>query len=547
MNFKTIGILGGGQLGRMLTFAAKRLGMTVAILDPDSNAPAGQVADRQIVGDFRNAARIRELAEGCDLLTVEIEHVDTEMLETLENVGVQIQPPAATIRLIQDKYAQKEHLAAHGIPVAPFRDAPNLEAVHAAIAELGLPLMLKSRRMAYDGRGNAVIRSADDIEAALAKLGTRELYAEQWASFDKELAVMVARGLDGELSVYPVVETIHKDNICHTVIAPAQIPVSVQHAAQQTARQAISTLSGAGIFGVEMFLLSDGKVCINEIAPRPHNSGHYTLEACYTDQYEQHVRAILGLPLGDPSLKVGAAVMVNVLGTGDDAWEATTQPLDTALKTPGAGVHWYGKSAVRAQRKMGHITVVGDSMADLAPRVKAIAEVQLQPAPLVGVIMGSDSDLPTMKQAAAILRDFDVPFELTIVSAHRTPQRMVDYARSAHERGLQVIIAAAGGAAHLPGMIAALTPLPVIGVPIKSEPLSGQDALYSIVQMPRGVPVATVAIGNATNAGLLAVRILAASNPPLLRKMIAYQEAMESSVMEKVDVLARDGWEKYGE
>jgi phosphoribosylaminoimidazole carboxylase len=313
----------------------------------------------------------------------------------------------------------------------------------------------------------------------------------------------------------------------------------------EIAGRAISTLDGAGIFGVEMFLLMDGRVLINEIAPRPHNSGHYTIEACYTDQFEQHIRAILGLPLGDPSLKVGAAVMVNVLGTADNAWDESTFSLDMALIVPGATVHWYGKSAVRAKRKMGHITIVAPSMAELAPRIARLTDVKIAPAPLVGIIMGSDSDLPVMKQAAMVLRDFNVPFELTIVSAHRTPQRMVEYARSAHSRGLRAIIAGAGGAAHLPGMVAAMTPLPVIGVPIRIEPLDGQDALFSIVQMPRGVPVATVAIGNATNAGLLAVRLLGSSDPSLQQRMLAYQESMQATVLDKAEILARDGWENY--
>jgi phosphoribosylaminoimidazole carboxylase len=553
MKFSTIGVLGGGQLGRMLAIAAHDLGMRIAILDPDRDAPAGQVADRHVIGDFRDPERIRELANGCDILTVEIEHVDTEALDALARQGIPAHPVPATIRLIQDKLLQKRHLAAHGIPVAPFRDAPDQGAIHAAAENFGFPLLLKSRLLAYDGRGNAVIPVHDSIPEAVAALGgyARGLYVEQLVPFERELAVMVARGADGALADYPVVETIQRDNICHTVIAPAQIPEPIRQAAREIARSAVATLEGAGIFGVELFLLPDGTVLVNEIAPRPHNSGHYTIEACATSQFEQHLRAILGLPLGDPSLVVGAAAMVNVLGTGDDELEETVRPLDQAFAIPGAAIHWYGKVAVRSRRKMGHITLIAATITELASRLAELtgdaSPGSMGAPPLVGIIMGSDSDLPAMKQAAQVLRDFEIPFELTIVSAHRTPQRMIEYARSAHTRGLRAIIAGAGGAAHLPGMVAALTPLPVIGVPIPIGPLGGQDALLSIVQMPRGVPVATVAIGNAANAGLLAARILAAADPVLQRRMLTYQDGLEASVLEKVAKLAQQGWERYGQ
>jgi phosphoribosylaminoimidazole carboxylase len=543
MKFYTIGILGGGQLGRMLAFAARRMGMSVAVLDPDPEAPGGQVANQHVVGSFRDPALIRELASGCDVVTVEIEHVDTAALEALEAEGIPIQPSAATIRLIQDKYAQKVHFAAHGIPVAPFREVQDEAAARAAIMEFGLPLMLKSKRMAYDGRGNYVLQNPDDLPQAFAALGETELYAEAWIPFTKELAVMVARGLDGTLVDYPVVETIQRDNICHTVIAPGQISPASAVDAREIARQAVASLRGAGIYGVELFLLPDGQVILNEIAPRPHNSGHYTIEACVTSQFEQHLRAITGLSLGDPSLKVGAAAMINVLG--GETFDDTRHALESALSLPNAAVHWYGKRVSRPGRKMGHITLIAPTAADLLPQVAALtdAAANVKPIPQVGIIMGSDSDLPVMRAAARVLKEFGIPFELTIVSAHRTPDRMVEYAREAHGRGLRAIIAGAGGAAHLPGMIAALTPLPVIGVPIRIEPLDGQDALYSIVQMPRGVPVATVAIGNATNAGLLAVRILAASDPGLYQKMLDYQETMRESVMRKVESLSVKGWE----
>ncbi|MBI1280404.1 MAG: 5-(carboxyamino)imidazole ribonucleotide synthase [Anaerolineaceae bacterium] len=541
MKFATIGILGGGQLGRMMAFDAMRMGMKVVVLDPDPNAPAGQVANQHIIGSFRDPDKIAALAQSCDVVTVEIEHVDADALEALEQQSIQVQPSARTIRLIQDKFAQKQHFDALGIPLAPFVDVTDEQSAYQAGEQLGYPFILKAKKLAYDGRGNAVVRTKEDIPEAVKVLGGRALYAEGWIPFTKELAVMIGRGLDGSVIAYPVVETVQKDNICHTVSAPAAVLSKVRQQAQEIALAAIRTLDGAGIFGVELFLQADGKVLLNEIAPRPHNSGHYTIEACDTSQFEQHIRAITGLPLGKADLRVPAAVMVNILG--QDSGEATEDLVDRAVTISGASLHWYGKSESRPQRKMGHVTVTGETLDNIAERLKPLVDLQTETAPQVGIIMGSDSDLPVMKQAAMVLRDFGVPFELTIVSAHRTPQRMFDYAQEAHERGLKVIIAGAGGAAHLPGMVAAISPLPVIGVPVRIEPLDGQDALFSIVQMPRGIPVATVAIGNATNAGLLAVRILASQRPELLEKMQAYQANLEVMVMQKVEKIATNGWE----
>ena len=266
------------------------------------------------------------------------------------------------------------------------------------------------------------------------------------------------------------------------------------------------------------------------------------------DQFEMHVRAVLDMPCPPPCMRVGAAMMVNILG-GNDMTETKSQ-LQQALAVQGAGIHWYGKEESRKGRKMAHYTVVADSVDELATRMEEAGlsrERHSLPklGPKVGVIMGSDSDLPTMQDAAKILEQFGISYEITIVSAHRTPNRMYTYAQSASDRGLQVIIAGAGGAAHLPGMVAALTSLPVVGVPIKTSTLNGNDSLLSIVQMPAGIPVATVAIGNATNAGLLAVRILAASDKKLLGKMDDYLLAQEESVLKKAARLESRGYKEY--
>ena len=574
---RTLGILGGGQLGRMLTLAAHSLGVAVVVLDPTPGCPAAQAGAAQILGAFTDAARIAELAARCDALTVEIEHVNTDALAGL---AAAVHPAPETLALVQDKLLQKEAMRAAGVPLGDFVAIASVDAVLRA-AELfgGFPVMLKSRRLAYDGRGNAVVRSAADATTAFARLSELgALYAERWVPFSRELAVVVARSaVPGEpVCCYAAVETVQRDSICHVVVAPAQVPGAVLEAAQRVAALAVGQLRGAGVFGVELFELADGTVLFNEVAPRVHNSGHFSIEACHTSQFEQHVRCVLGLPLGSAALRVGAAAMINVLGTGGSREEdvARTWALcQRALSTPGASAHWYGKrGGVARGRKVGHVTLTGQWMPDVLRAAAALidggvataagtetgsgAEERAEElaststwarsaAPLVGVIMGSDSDLSVMHQAAATLEEFGVPFELTVVSAHRTPRRLVEYASSARARGLRVIIAAAGGAAHLPGMVAALTPLPVIGVPVPLKHLDGVDSLYSILQMPRGVPVATVAIGNATNAALLAVRMLGSFVDSLGDAMERYQRRIEAEVLAKAERLEAVGYKAY--
>lgn len=511
--------------------AASLLNLDMTVLDVGEHVPAKQIISKppsrgHIDGSFADPEKIYALAKQVDVLTVEIEHVDTAVLAKIENdasLNVAIHPSSETISIIQNKYRQKEHLRSRGIPVVDYEAVDSdIQSVTRAAQRLGLPLMLKSQTLAYDGKGNYVLRDLNDAQNAITSLGNRPLYAEKWAPFTKEVAVMVVRSLTGEVSSYPAVETVHKDNICHLVFAPLRHRIASVEEARRIAEQAVATFSGAGVFGVEMFLMSDGTcltfqptevrlktapgtLLVNEIAPRPHNSGHYTIEACQASQYENHLRAILGLPLGSTSLKVSSAIMLNLVGSSN-SMEPISQVVQTALSVPGATVHLYGKAECRKGRKMGHITLVGESDAvvreNLRPLLLALPDeapssinlyAPTPPAPgngkshaypLVGIIMGSDSDLPTMLPGARILDAFSIPYELTIVSAHRTPDRMAAYARQAASRGLRVIIAGAGGAAHLPGMVASETVLPVIGVPVKGSTLDGVDSLYSIVQMP---------------------------------------------------------------
>lgn len=340
-----IGIVGGGQLGRMLAFEAKKLGFTVNVIDPTPNSPAGQVADHQIVADFKDEAAIKKLASMSDYLTFEIE------LAQLSN---------KTLNIIKDKLKQKQFLRTAKIPVAAFMEVSTKADIIQAAKQFGYPILLKARFDAYDGRGNAVIKSVSDIEAALEKLQGRQLYVEQFVPFTKELAVMVARSTRGEIAVYPVVETIHKNNICHTVLVPAPVAKPAINQAQKLAIQAMQHLKGAGVFGIEMFLTKNNQVLINELAPRVHNSGHYSIESCATSQFEQHIRAITGLPLGSTKLTVPAAVMVNILG--DRQGPAQVQGLEKALKLPQVYVHIYGKAETKMERKMGHITAIAPTI-----------------------------------------------------------------------------------------------------------------------------------------------------------------------------------------
>ena len=318
MNDARVGVVGGGQLALMLGEAAADLGLAeFVVLDPTPGCPAARVATRHILGAFNDSASLRTLGAACDVLTFEIELADAAILNDLASSGVTVEPAPVTLATIQDKLRQKEYLAGHGIAVAPFCsvDEPSVAAVTAAATRLGNPLILKARRGGYDGRGNAVIRGHEDIADALARLEHRPVYAEAVVPFVKELAVMVVRTTGGDIVAYPVVETMHVRHICDMTVAPARVSDQAAVRATAVAVQAVATLSGAGIFGVELFLTADDTIYLNEIAPRPHNSGHYTIEGCETSQFSQHLRAITGRPLGPTTLLAPAVVMVNILGT----------------------------------------------------------------------------------------------------------------------------------------------------------------------------------------------------------------------------------------
>ena len=357
-----LGIIGGGQLARMTAMAALPLGVEVIVLEKNHHSPAARLSPDSIVGDWSDPATLQKFAARCDVVTLENEFVDATALAVLEQAGHQVFPSAACIAVTQDKFTQKQALQNAGLAVPQFQAVRSPAEIGLAGKNFGWPMVLKTRRNGYDGKGNFTLKSEADIAAGWLALGggTQELFVEAFFPFVQELAVIVTRGRDGSTVVYPVVETIQLNHICHAVKAPAQISNELAERAAALAKRAVEIVGGIGSFGVEMFLAASGEIVINELAPRVHNSGHYTIEACECSQFENHVRAVLGWPLGNPQLVTPAAVMVNLLGTKKASGEP--RGLDVALQMPGARLHLYGKLMSGSGRKMGHITVLNHSV-----------------------------------------------------------------------------------------------------------------------------------------------------------------------------------------
>jgi len=369
---KRLGIIGGGQLGMMITEAAKNLSEHISeiiVLDPTENCPAAQAGAKQIVGDFKDELAILKLAEQSDIITYEIESGNTDVLSKLK---AKIEPSPSTLGIIQDKFSQKTFLSENELPVSHFYEITSLSDLHEKIKELGLPVLLKSRRDAYDGKGNFKITSSDEIEKAYQHFDGKSLMVEKFVNFKMEVSVIAARNTKGDIVAYPLVENIHENNILKMTIAPARVSDDVIKDAGKIARKTMEVLKGAGVFGIEMFIDQDGKILINEIAPRVHNSGHHTLQSCKTSQFEQHLRAILGLELGSTDL-IHKTVMCNILGP--DGFEGKYKPVE--LKKDGVYLKMYGKSVSKPQRKLGHFNIVDlndsgsiDRLAEIADEIK---------------------------------------------------------------------------------------------------------------------------------------------------------------------------------
>ena len=374
---KRLGIIGGGQLGMMITEAAKNLSDTISeitVLDPTDNCPAAQAGAKQIIGDFKDEDAIVKLAEQSDIITYEIESGNTDVLSKL---NAEIEPSPTTLGIIQDKLLQKKFLSENELPVSQFYEITSLDDLREKINDLGLPVLLKARRDAYDGRGNFKITSPDEIEKAYQHFDGKSLMVEKFVNFKMEVSVIAARNTKGEIAAYPLVENIHENNILKITIAPARVSDDVIMDAGDIAKKTMEVLKGAGVFGIEMFIDQDDKILINEIAPRVHNSGHHTLQSCKTSQFEQHLRAILGLELGNTDL-VHKTVMCNILGP--DGYEGKYKPVE--LEKDGVYLKMYGKDVSKQQRKLGHFNIVDQSdskdiseLLEMADEIKNTASI----------------------------------------------------------------------------------------------------------------------------------------------------------------------------
>lgn len=390
-----IGIVGGGQLGKMLAMEAKRMSMRVNILDPSDDCPASMLADELIVAGFNDADAMNRLAEMSDVVTYEIELANADILESLERRGHRVRHPAHTLRIVQDKFMQKHVLHKSGIPVAEFFPVKSVEDVHSLASSIGYPIMLKAKKGGYDGRGNLLVKGHTDDgindrvkRFVYEKGGWDAVYAEGFIDFIKEVSVIVARSSKGDVVAYPVAENVHDDGILDTSMVPARIPERVEYEARRVAMDVIQALDGIGVFGVEMFVAkssnsnknkngskigdADGySILVNEVAPRVHNTGHYSIEACNISQFEQHIRAILDLPIVEPRMVCKAAVMVNILGDSRvDGYYAIDGMED--IMGMGALVHIYGKRTNKGRRKLGHVTLLGDDLDDIIGKAMLI-------------------------------------------------------------------------------------------------------------------------------------------------------------------------------
>ena len=354
----TLGLLGGGQLGRMFVIAARTMGYKVMVLDPDEISPAGMLADFHLRAPYRDQAALDRMGRDCAAITTEFENVPADSLEFLTKYGP-VRPGAAAVEIAQDRRREKAFLQSHGLATAPFATVENHADLAAAFQQIGAPALLKTACLGYDGKGQVRVDNLAELEKAYQQLGAVPCVLEALLPLKIEISVVVARGEDGRISAYPAAENQHADGILDISIVPARISPALASQATESAKAVAAALDFCGVLAVEFFVLEDDRLLINEIAPRPHNSGHYTLDACLNSQFEQQVRTLAGLPPGAADL-LSPAVMVNLLG---DLWPEGKEPnWDAVLNEPRAKLHLYGKTEARPGRKMGHFTVLDSSV-----------------------------------------------------------------------------------------------------------------------------------------------------------------------------------------
>lgn len=361
---KTIGIIGGGQLGRMMALSAKEMGYKIAVLDPTPNSPCGQVSDIEITAEYSNLEAIKQLAKVSDVITYEFENIDVNALEYLDEHSY-LPQGSELLKLTRNRLTEKTAIQNLGIKVAPFRLVENEEQFSEAVTKIGLPAVLKTTTGGYDGKGQVVLRSEEDFVEALELVKKQQCILEGWVPFEKELSIIVARNSNGEVSTFPIAENVHINQILHTSSVPANTSTLVIETAENYAKKVASSFHLVGVLAIELFVTEDEQVYINELAPRPHNTGHYTMEAVETSQFKQHIRAVCNLPLGNTEL-LKPVVMVNILG------EHVEEVLNVMQNDSTLNVHLYGKEESKKGRKMGHINIMAASTELAMQKVKEL-------------------------------------------------------------------------------------------------------------------------------------------------------------------------------
>ena len=370
----TVGVMGGGQLGRMFAMEARRMGYRVQIFTPEEDSPAGQFADLTRIAEFGDEAAVRRFSAEVDVVTFEFENIPLETIEWCAHER-DVRPAGAIVHLAQNRVREKNFLADAGIPIAPFKAVRSAHELESAIEQIGRPAILKTAAFGYDGKGQQTITAREDFDEIWDATSADEMVLERMIDFEKEISVIVARGIDGAMTAFPVCENLHQNHILDLTVVPARVSAKVETSAAELACAIAEKIDLVGLLAVEMFLKKNGELIVNELAPRPHNSGHWTIEACATSQFEQQVRAVCGLPLGSTEI-LRAAAMANILG---DAWQGGEPNWAKALEVEGVHLHLYGKSEPRPRRKMGHLTVLADK-ADVGMKRATEARAALRTA-----------------------------------------------------------------------------------------------------------------------------------------------------------------------